>query len=85
MAMLCLPQVVGHVPTGAGPVLWMLLLAREVAVGASVGFVASCFFRGIEAAGRFTDIVRGANMAEVISPVSEGPSGDTQNRPVVDT
>ncbi len=79
MAALCLPQIIGHVPADAGPVAWLVLLCREVAVGTTVGFVGACFFRGVEAAGRLTDITRGANMAEVLSPVSEGrssPLGD---------
>jgi flagellar biosynthetic protein FliR len=59
--------------------MWMLLLAREVAVGASLGFVASLIFRAAETAGAITDTLRGANLAEVLSPVSEGrtsPLGD---------
>jgi type III secretion protein SpaR/YscT/HrcT len=71
LAVLCLPRLTGQVPD-AGPVLWVLLLAREAAVGLTLGFVASLVFRAAEAAGRLTDIFRGANLAEVISPVSGG-------------
>jgi flagellar biosynthesis protein FliR len=69
LAVLCLPRLAGHVPD-AGPALWMLLLAREVAVGLTLGFAASLVFRAAETAGRLTDILRGANMAEVLSPSS---------------
>ena len=71
LAVLCLPRLAGQVPE-AGPALWVLLLAREAAVGLTLGFVASLIFRAAEGAGRLVDIVRGANLAEVISPVSGG-------------
>src|SRR5215212_9136599 len=71
LAVLCLPRLAGQVPD-AGPILWLLLLAREAAVGLTLGFVASLVFRAAEGAGRLTDIFRGANLAEVISPVSGG-------------
>ncbi len=74
LSLLCLPRIAGHVPVGSGPAMWLLLLAREVAVGVSIGFLGSCIFRAVEAAGRITDTLRGASMSEVISPVSEGRS-----------
>ncbi len=70
LAVLCLPVLDGQVPQ-AGPALWLLLLAREVAVGLTLGFVAGTIFRAAEMGGRLVDILRGANMAEVLSPVSE--------------
>jgi type III secretion protein SpaR/YscT/HrcT len=73
LAVLCLPRISGQLPD-AGPVLWLLLLAREAAVGLTLGFVASLVFRAAEGAGRLTDMLRGANLAEVISPVSGGRS-----------
>lgn len=69
LAVLCLPRLAGQLPE-AGPLLWTLLLAREAAVGVTLGFVASLVFRAAEGAGRLTDILRGANLAEVISPIS---------------
>ncbi len=78
LAVLCLPRLAGQVPS-AGASLWALLLVREICVGVTLGFVASAVFRGAEAAGRLVDILRGANMAEVISPLSEertSPLGD---------
>jgi type III secretory pathway component EscT len=81
LAVLCLPRLVGQVPSGsdAGAAFWILLIAREIAVGLTLGFLAALFFRAAEAAGRLVDIVRGANFAEVFSPVSEertSPLGD---------
>jgi flagellar biosynthesis protein FliR len=78
LAVLCLPRLAGQVPQ-AGPLLWVLLIGREVAVGLSLGFVASLVFRAAETAGRITDILRGANLAEAINPVAEertSPLGD---------
>lgn len=69
LAVLCLPRLAGQVPDAA-PALWALLLAREVAVGLTLGFVASLVFRAAELAGRLTDLFRGADLAEVISPLS---------------
>jgi flagellar biosynthesis protein FliR len=72
LALLCLPRLTGQLPQleGAGPALWVLLLAREAAVGLTLGFVASLVFRAAELAGRLTDLFRGADLAEVISPLS---------------
>jgi type III secretory pathway component EscT len=57
-----------------GAVPWVLLVAREVMVGVVMGFVGACMFRAAEAAGQFTDVLRGASMAEVLSPTGEGKS-----------
>jgi type III secretion protein SpaR/YscT/HrcT len=80
LAALCLPQIQASLPdTQAGMMFWILLLSREAAVGFTVGYVGSSIFRAAEAAGRLIDTLRGANMAEVLSPVSEGrssPLGD---------
>jgi type III secretion protein SpaR/YscT/HrcT len=67
LASLCLPLLEGRVPSG-GPVLWVVLALRESGVGLVMGFVAACMFRAVEAAGRLTDVLRGANLAEVIAP-----------------
>jgi flagellar biosynthetic protein FliR len=78
LAVLCYPMLLGHVPAGSA-VFWLLLLCREVMVGVTMGFVASCMFRAVESAGRLTDILRGANMAEVIAPLSEGRTSPIGN------
>jgi len=49
-------------------VLLLLLALRECGVGLVMGFVAACMFRAVEAAGRLTDTLRGANLADVIAP-----------------
>jgi type III secretion protein SpaR/YscT/HrcT len=67
LSALCFPLVAGRLPSG-GAVLWSLLLLREVGVGLVMGFVAACMFRAVEAAGWLTDVLRGANLAEVIAP-----------------
>jgi type III secretion protein SpaR/YscT/HrcT len=79
LAALSLPHVMLSLPREGGPLFWMLLLAREGAVGFTVGFVGASVFRAAESAGKLIDILRGANMAEVLSPVAEersSPLGD---------
>lgn len=73
LSFLCLPVLAGSHPAG-GAVLWGLLIAREVMVGVVMGFVVACMFRAAEAAGQFTDVLRGASMAEALSPTGEGRS-----------
>jgi type III secretion protein SpaR/YscT/HrcT len=78
LAVLCLPRLAGQVPQ-AGPLLWILLLGREILVGVTLGFVASLVFRAAETAGRLTDVLRGATLAEVLNPLAEertSPLGD---------
>jgi flagellar biosynthesis protein FliR len=78
LAALCFPLIAGRIPSG-GPVLWVLLSLREAGVGLAMGFVAACMFRAVESAGRLTDMVRGANLAEAIAPDEGGrssPLGD---------
>jgi flagellar biosynthetic protein FliR len=81
LSALCLPRLRGQVPAG-GPALWVLLVAREVAVGLTLGYVAASLFRAAELAGRLTDTLRGANLAEALSPLSEArtsPLGDVMS------
>lgn len=52
----------------AGPLIWILVAAREVAVGATVGFVVSLAFQAAAAAGNLGDVVRGAHAASVLAP-----------------
>jgi type III secretion protein SpaR/YscT/HrcT len=79
LSVVCLPQIITSLPGQAGTIYWMVLLMREILVGFTVGLVGSSVFRAAEGAGRLVDTLRGANMAEVISPVTEGrssPLGD---------
>lgn len=62
-----------------GPLAWLLVLLRELLVGLTVGLCTGAAFRAAEAAGRLVDILRGANLAEVLSPTSDertSPTGD---------
>ena len=79
LALLCLPAVYPSVapglsaPSGAralGPVAWALVGARELLVGATVGFCAAAMFAAAAAAGRLVDLARGTNVAEILSPTS---------------
>jgi flagellar biosynthesis protein FliR len=48
-----------------------LLFGREVLVGLCLGFVAAAAFRAAEIAGRLSDSLRGANIAEILVPTAE--------------
>jgi len=48
-----------------------LLFAREVLVGLCLGFVADAAFRAAEMAGRLSDTLRGANIAEILVPTAD--------------
>jgi type III secretory pathway component EscT len=53
------------------PTAWLaVLVARELLVGLVLGLVASAAFRAAEAAGRLSDTLRGANLAEVLDPTT---------------
>jgi type III secretion protein SpaR/YscT/HrcT len=71
LAALSLPAVLagGHA-SGLGPVGLALWMAREAAVGLTLALLLSVSFRAAEAAGRLIDVVRGANVAEVLAPMS---------------
>jgi type III secretion protein SpaR/YscT/HrcT len=73
LAVLCFP-VIALQPVPSGAVGWTVLLFREVFVGVVMGFVVACLFHAVEAAGRVTDVLRGANLAEVMSPLSDDRS-----------
>lgn len=74
LSMLCLPVLLPAATsalTGLGPVGGLLLAARELLVGLTVGLCVAMVFRAAEAAGRLVDVVRGANLAEVLAPLTE--------------
>lgn len=56
------------VPLGFGPVGFAALLAKEVFVGFTLGFVASVVFQAVLVAGRIIDHQRGATMGELMAP-----------------
>jgi flagellar biosynthetic protein FliR len=49
----------------------LLLLVKEFIVGFSIGFISTLIFYGIESAGRFLDLQRGATMANMFDPYLE--------------
>jgi flagellar biosynthetic protein FliR len=72
LAALLAPSLAGQgaraLVAAAPPPLLALHLARELLIGISMGLVVSCAFRAAEAAGRLADVVRGASLAEALSP-----------------
>jgi len=67
---LAMPSLLGAPLPIDAPVALTLMLVREVAVGLTLGFVASLLFHAAESAGRLVDVVRGANMSEILAPMS---------------
>ncbi|HEX9959745.1 MAG TPA: flagellar biosynthetic protein FliR, partial [Pyrinomonadaceae bacterium] len=55
-------------PLGFGAVGFVGLLAKEVFVGFTLGFVASLVFEAVAVAGRIADFQRGSTMSELFSP-----------------
>jgi flagellar biosynthesis protein FliR len=53
-----------------GPVAILALVAKEVLVGASLGFVVALAFAALDMAGRLVDATRGATLAEVLDPLT---------------
>jgi len=82
LAILCLPvllPIASSTLAATGPAGGLLLVGRELLVGLSVGLCAATVFRAAEAAGRLVDVVRGANLSEVLAPLSDeraSPMGD---------
>lgn len=80
LAILCLPALAPAAAVGGvtsplaagGGVGWVILLARELMVGITVGLCAGAVFSAAEAAGRLVDVARGANAAELLA-AGEGP------------
>jgi flagellar biosynthetic protein FliR len=61
-----LPQDGGPLPFG--PVGFIGMLAKEVFVGFTLGFVASLVFEAVQVAGRIADLQRGSTMSELFAP-----------------
>jgi flagellar biosynthetic protein FliR len=67
------PSLLAELPTdgsplGFGALGFVGLLAKEVFVGFTLGFVASLVFEAVAVAGRIADFQRGSTMAELFSP-----------------
>jgi flagellar biosynthetic protein FliR len=55
-------------PLPFGPVGFVGMLAKEVFVGFTLGFVASLVFEAVQIAGRIADLQRGSTMSELFAP-----------------
>ncbi|HEY3354077.1 MAG TPA: flagellar biosynthetic protein FliR [Polyangia bacterium] len=78
LALLVYPHVAPRVPE-LGPLLVLLLFAKELLVGVALGLCVSLVFHAAEAAGRLVDLARGASMSEALVPQSgtrASPTGD---------
>lgn len=51
-----------------GPLLYLALLVKELAIGFTLAFIASLVFRAAEMAGQAVDVLRGANMVTALAP-----------------
>lgn len=82
LAVLCLPVLTPAVQAvtasgQGGAVLLIILAARELMVGVTVGLAAGAVFRAAEAAGRLVDLGRSARAAGIMGPEGGGGSGAT--------
>lgn len=66
------PSIAASVPEtqtlGFGPVGFVALLAKEVLIGFTLGFISSLVFEAVQVAGRIVDSQRGSTMAELYAP-----------------
>jgi flagellar biosynthesis protein FliR len=67
------PQLAAEVANNGGelnfgPLGFFFLMMKEVFVGFTLSYIATAVFEGIQIAGRFIDVQRGASMAEVMAP-----------------
>lgn len=67
------PSLLAEIPAngaalGFGPVGFIALIAKEVFVGFTLGFVASLVFEAVQVAGRLADLQRGSTMGELFAP-----------------
>ncbi len=66
------PSLAASVPEnqtlGFGPLGFIALLAKEVLLGFTLGFIASLVFEAVQVAGRIVDFQRGSTMAELYAP-----------------
>jgi flagellar biosynthesis protein FliR len=67
------PQLAAEVANNGGelnfgPLGFFFLMMKEVFIGFTLSYISTAVFEGIQIAGRFIDIQRGASMAEVMAP-----------------
>lgn len=58
----------GGQPLGFGPLGFAALLAKEVCVGFTLGYVASLVFEAVQVSGRIIDLQRGSTLSELFAP-----------------
>lgn len=73
LVLITYPSVVQEIPLdgsplGFGPVGFIGLVAKEVFVGFTLGFVASAVFQAVLVTGRIVDFQRGSTMGELLAP-----------------
>lgn len=73
LVIIAYPSLLAELPTdgsplGFGALGFVGLLAKEVFVGFTLGFVAALVFEAVAVAGRIADFQRGSTMAELFSP-----------------
>lgn len=76
LVIITFPSVVSEIPMdgttfGFGPIGFIGLIAKEVFVGFTLGFVASLVFQAVSVAGRIIDFQRGSTMGELMAPQVE--------------
>lgn len=70
IAMVMFPAATGGMigPLKANPLVFIVLMLKELFIGYTLGYVASKLFYAMEIGGRILDVMRGSNMAEVQVP-----------------
>ncbi|MCK6548283.1 flagellar biosynthetic protein FliR [Myxococcota bacterium] len=70
LAVLVYPFAEGSMagPLDTNPMVYIVLMMKELFIGYVIGFLASEIFYAMEVAGRILDVMRGSNMAEVQVP-----------------
>ncbi len=76
LVVIAYPAAAAEIPAdgsalGFGAVGFIALIAKEVFVGFTLGFVASAVFQAVLVAGRLIDLQRGATMGELLAPQVE--------------
>ena len=67
------PALIAELPTDGSPlpfgaVGFIAMIAKEIFVGFTLGFVASLVFEAVQVAGRLADLQRGSSMGELFAP-----------------
>ncbi|MCS6969814.1 MAG: flagellar biosynthetic protein FliR [Planctomycetota bacterium] len=80
IAVVALPTLAPHLPAALpSDGRYLLLIAAELAIGAAIGFSASCVFEGVRTGGELINRYAGFTAAENFDPesgIGEGPIGD---------